>query len=461
MRSKYFGDRNFYRKVLTVAIPIMIQQGITNFVNMLDNIMVGRLGTDPMSGVAILNQLMFIFNLCIFGGLSGIGIFTAQFYGKNDTEGVRYTFRMQVILSFLLAALGTMVFLLFGDRLISYYLTEDGGGGNIQATFSYAKDYLAVMYIGMLPFALSQTYSTTLRNTGETVVPMKAGLIAVAVNLTGNYILIYGKFGAPALGVAGAAAATVLSRFVELIYVAGWTHRNTGRNRFIVGAWRRLFEVPGALARRITVKALPLLVNETLWAGGMAMLTQCYSVRGLSAVAAHNISQTFNNVFNVSFIAMGNAIAIILGQILGAGDIKRAKEESVKLTVFSVLICMGVGACLFIAGGFFPKVYNTSDEIRGIASGLIRISAVCMPIYAYTNASYFTLRSGGKTGITFLFDSCYMWVVTVPAAFVLAHFTGLSLLVMYFLIQMLDLIKCVSGYLLMKSGIWAQDLTGR
>ncbi|MBQ6362044.1 MAG: MATE family efflux transporter [Lachnospiraceae bacterium] len=461
MRSRYFGDRHFYRKVLTVAVPIMIQQGITNFVNMLDNIMVGRLGTDPMSGVAILNQLMFIFNLCVFGGLSGIGIFTAQFYGKKDTEGVRYTFRMQVILSFLLAALGTAVLLLTGSSLISLYLTEDGGGGNIQATFSYAKEYLAVMYAGMLPFALSQTYSSTLRNTGETIVPMKAGLIAVAVNLAGNYILIYGKFGAPALGVEGAAAATVLSRFVELIYVAGWTHKNAGRNAFITGAWKRLFDVPAALAGRISIKALPLLVNETLWSGGMAMLTQCYSVRGLSAVAAHNISQTFNNVFNVSFIAMGNAIAIILGQTLGSGDIKRAKEESVKLTVFSVLICMGVGFCLFIAGGFFPLIYNTSDEIRRTASGLIRISAVCMPLYAYVNASYFTLRSGGKTGITFLFDSCYMWVIAVPAAFVLAHFTGLSLLWMYFMVQMADIIKCIIGYFLMKSGIWAQDLTKR
>lgn len=461
MRSKYFGDRAFYRRVLNVAVPIMIQQGITNFVSMLDNIMVGRLGTDPMSGVAILNQLMFIFNLCVFGGLAGIGIFTAQFYGKNDEEGVRYTFRMQVILSFLLAAAGAAVFLFFGDRLISYYLTEDSGGGNIEATFAFSKDYLRVMYVGMLPFALSQVYSSTLRNTGETVVPMKAGITAVLVNLVGNYILIYGKLGAPALGVAGAAAATVLSRFVELIYVAVWTHRNPWRNRFIAGAWRNLFQIPGSLARRIVIKALPLLFNEALWSSGMAMLAQCYSVRGLSAVAAHNISQTVNNVFNVSFIAMGSAIAIILGQILGSGDIQRAKEESVRLTVFSVLLCMGVGACLFIVGGFFPLVYNTTDEIRGTAAGLIRISAVCMPIYAYTNASYFTLRSGGKTVITFLFDSCFMWVVTVPAAFVLAHFTDVSLLMMYFLVQMVDLIKCVIGYFLMKSGAWAQNLTGR
>ena len=255
--NRYFGDRKFYSRVLTIAIPIMIQQGITNFVNMLDNIMVGRLGTDPMSGVAILNQLMFIFNLCIFGGLSGIGIFTAQFYGKQDEDGVRYTFRMQVILSVLLTVLGIVVFRTAGDSLIRLYLHEDGGGGDVQATFSYAKQYLAVMYTGMLPFALSQAYSSTLRNTGETVVPMRAGVSAVAVNLVGNYILIYGKFGAPRLGVAGAAAATVLSRYVELAIVAGWTHRHTERNGFIRGAYRQLFRIPADLIRPGCIKAPP------------------------------------------------------------------------------------------------------------------------------------------------------------------------------------------------------------
>ena len=457
--NRYFGDRQFYKKVLTVAVPIMIQQGITSFVSMLDNIMVGRLGTDPMSGVAILNQLMFVFNLCIYGGLAGIGIFTAQFYGKKDMEGVRYTFRMQVLLSFILTAAGIIAFALAGDRLIAYYLHEDGGGGNIAATYAYAKQYLAVMYAGMLPFALSQSYSSTLRNTGETVVPMKAGVAAVAVNLIGNYILIFGKFGAPRLGVAGAAAATVIARFVELFIAAGWTHIHTERNEFIVDAWRYLFRIPAGLVRSVTIRAFPLLANETLWSGGMAMLTQCYSVRGLSAVAAMNISQTVNNVFNISFIAMGSAIAIILGHSLGAGKIKEAREEAVKLTVFSVLICVATGAVLFIVGGFFPYIYNTTPEIRHMATGLIRIAAVCMPIYAYTNAAYFTIRSGGKTLITFLFDSCFIWAVSIPVAFALAHYTGLSLLKMFFAVQMLDLIKCITGYVLTRSGTWAQNLT--
>ena len=419
-KSRFFGDGNFYRRVMIVALPIMIQNGITSFVGMLDNIMVGQLGTDPMSGVAILNQLMFIFNLSLFGGLSGVGIFTAQFYGKGDDEGVRYTFRLQIIISVLLTVAGVVVFLAAGDPLIRLYLHNDGAG-SIEDTFRYAKEYLLVMYAGMLPFALSQAYAGTLRNTGETIVPMRAGIAAVIVNLVGNYILIYGKFGAPALGVKGAAAATVISRFVELVIVAAWTHRNKEKNPYIVGAYRHLFYVPGQLLGRMIIKATPLLLNETLWSAAMAMQTQCYSLRGLSAVAAMNITQTVTNVFNISFLAMGNAIAILLGQELGAGKIEQAKADAVKLITFSILMCVGIGALLFATAGFFPRIYNTSDQIRGLAAGLLRISAIFMPVYAYTNALYFTIRSGGRTGITFLFDSGYSWVILIPTVYILAH----------------------------------------
>ena len=459
MSGRLFGDRKFYENVMRVAVPIMIQQGITNFVGMLDNIMVGRLGTDPMSGVAIVNELIFIFNLCIFGGLSGIGIFTAQFYGKGDTEGVRDTFRMNIWLIFFVTVLGIAVLLWKGDALIMLFLHQDGGGGSVAETLHQAQRYLAVMYAGLLPFGLAQMYSTTLRNTGETVIPMKAGILAVMVNLIGNYVLIYGKFGAPALGVAGAAAATVISRFVELAFVAGWTHFHPEINPFAVGAWSRMWQVPSGLARRVVGKAIPLMANETLWAAGMATLMQCYSVRGLSAVAALNISQTITNVFNISFIAMGNAIAILLGQTLGAGKIRQAREDATKLSVFSVLICVGVGAVLFLVSPMFPRIYNTSDSIRELAAGLIRISAAYMPLYAYINAVYFVLRSGGKTLITFLFDSFFYWIASNPLAFVLAYFTDLPVLTMYLLVQSVDFIKCVLGFVMVRRGSWAVDLT--
>jgi len=457
--GKYIGDRQFYRKVMLVAIPIMIQNAITNLVGMLDNIMVGSLGTDPMSGVSIVNQLMFIFNLCVFGGLSGIGIFTAQFYGKGDNEGIRYTVRLQLMLAVLLSAGALFVFWSAGGSLVSLYLHSDGGGGSIQETYRHAADYLAVMYAGLLPFAIAQVYSSTLRNTGETVIPMAAGLMAVAVNLAGNYILIFGKFGAPALGVAGAAIATVISRFAEMVFVMLWTHRHSLLYPFIKGLYRPVFYVPGELVRKILLKAFPLLLNEALWSGGQAALVQNYSIRGLSAVAALNISQTIGNVFNVGFIAMGSAIAIILGQMLGAGKTEEAKDEAVRLTFFSVVFCLTFSCVQLLISGFFPRMYNTSDEIRALAAGLIRISALCMPIYSYCNSSYFILRSGGKTVITFFFDCGFSWAVSIPAAFILSHFTDIPLITMFLCIQLLDLIKCGIGHILVKQGKWAVNIT--
>ena len=217
------NNKHFNRRILAVALPMMIQNGITNFVQMLDNVMVGQVGTIPMSGVAIVNQLMFVFNLCIFGAASGAGIFTAQFQGREDHEGIRHTFRFKILVGLLLSALGAGVFLTFGRELIGLYLTGEGTPADAAATMDYGLRYLKVMLFGLIPFALSNAYSGTLRETGQTRVPMAAGIAAVLVNLVGNYVLIFGHFGAPALGVVGAAAATVISRYVELAIVALWT----------------------------------------------------------------------------------------------------------------------------------------------------------------------------------------------------------------------------------------------
>ena len=453
--------REFVSHTMMIALPIMLQNGITNFVNMLDNIMVGRIGTDPMTGVSIVNSLLFVWNLCVFGGLSGIGIFTAQYCGKGDHEGVRRTFRLQIIMSVLLVLIGIAVFGAYGEPLINLYLHEDGGGGSVQTTMQAARSYLGVMCIGFLPFALTQAYGTTIRSHGETIAPMVASFLAVGVNLVGNYILIFGKLGAPALGVVGAAIATVISRFVELTYIVVWAHTHAERVPFVVGALRSLY-VPADLTLSCIQKGTPLLLNEALWSGGQAMLTQCYSVRGLSVVSAFNISQTLANLFNVAFISMGSAIAIIIGQKLGEWGESKArelKEEAWKLTAFSVFLCLISASLMFAISGIFPKIYNTTDEIRALAAGLICVTACFMPVHAFNNSSYFIIRSGGKTFITFLFDSCFCWAASIPAAFYLAHYTQVPILPMYAAVCSVELIKVVIGLSLVNKGIWIRDIT--
>ena len=456
----YIGDRAFYRRLSAVMVPILIQQLITNFVSLLDNLMVGQVGTEPMSGVAIVNQLLFVYNLCIFGGLAGAGIFTAQFYGKGDQEGLRSTVRFKLWFALLAVLTCLGVFLLFGDKLITLFLHPGEEDLDLAATLRYAKEYMAVMLIQTAPFALSQVYSGTLRETGETLLPMRAGIAAVFVNLLFNYVLIFGKLGVPALGVVGAAAATVLSRFVELAIILVWTHSHRERCPFAVGLYRSL-RVPSALFRRILVLGTPLLLNEFLWSGGMTVLNQCYSLRGLEVVSAFNISNTVGNLFFCAFIAMGNAISIIVGQLLGAGELERAVDEDRKLIAFSLALSVGVGLLMALVSPFIPQVYNTTDAVKALAVKLLLVYAAMMPLFSYTNSCYFTLRSGGKTLITFAFDSLFVWVFSIPAAFYFSRGTDMGIVLMYAIVELLNLVKCVIGAVLVRRRRWVVNLVGK
>lgn len=447
----------FYKKVFFIAIPVMIQNGITNFVGLLDNIMVGRIGTEEMSGVAIINQLLFVFNLCIFGGISGATIFGAQFYGKKDYEGVKNSLRFKLVMGFVIVLLCYIIFIFLGRELISLYLHEGGDTGDISQVLHYGENYLKIILIELIPFMLIQVYAITLRETGETVVPMVSGVIAVVVNMILNYLLIFGKFGAPKLGVYGAAIATVISRVVECIIVIWWTHKHVERNPFIVNLYKN-FMIPKELFKKIMIKGMPLLVNETLWASGMAVLVQCYSKRGLAVVVGYNISSTISNLFNVVYFALGAAVSIIVGQLLGSKKFDEAKETAGRLILFSALSCIVVGIIMAICSPFFPRIYVTDDNSKHLATCFICISAFFMPVQAFLHATYFTIRSGGKTLITFLFDSVFVWIVSIPAAYMLTRFTGLNILVIFIICQSLDIIKCIIGYILMKKGIWLQNI---
>lgn len=457
LKEKFVGDKNFYKKVLLIAIPIMVQNGITNFVNLLDNIMVGQIGTEPMSGVAIVNQLIFVYNLCIFGGVSGAGIFTAQYFGQGDEQGIKHTVRYKMWVAMLLTVGVITLLVTCGPELISLYL-NDADGGNVQATLQYGMEYLNIMLIGLPAFMVVQIYSSTLRECGETVVPMKAGIVAVLVNLVFNYLLIYGKCGFPELGVSGAAIATVMSRYVEAVIVSLWTHCHKAKYSFVVGLYRSL-KIPMKLVKRIFITGTPLLCNEALWAMGIAILNQCYSVRGLEVVAATNISSTVSNVFNVVFIALGSAVSIIVGQLLGANKMEEAKDTDNKMIAFSVFACVGVAIMMFALASVFPELYKTSQSAKALAAGIIMIQALFMPIDAFNHAAYFTLRSGGKTLITFFFDSGFVCLVSVPIAFVLSRFTGMHVLAIVAAVRASELIKSAIGYVLVKKDVWIQNIT--
>ena len=456
-RNKYIGDRAFYKMLLGVVVPIMIQNGITNFVSLLDNIMVGRIGTEQMSGVAIVNQIMFIYFLCLFGGLSGAGIFTAQFFGYKDDNGIRHTFRYKLWLGMIITVAAIVILRFFGADLVGLFLNESSSGGDLQATLNYAMGYMKIICFSMPFIFISITYSSTLRECGETMVPMKAGLAAVLINLVFNYLLIYGKLGFPKMGVYGAAIATSLSRVVECAILMIWLHSHSSSHTYIRGVYRTL-KIPFSMVRKFFVTGAPLLVNETLWSTGIFMLNQAYSLRGLNVVAGLNIANTINNVFNIAFIAMGDAVAIIVGQLLGAGKMKEAKETDTKIIASSMGISFILMTLMLLTAPLFPHLYNTNDEAKYLATMFLIVQGIATPKDAFLHATYFTIRSGGKTIITFLFDSVFMCAISVPLAYVLSRLTSLSVIVIFAIVHAADLIKCVIGYVLVKKNVWMKNI---
>lgn len=456
--SKWFGDRNFYRGVLRLLLPIIVQQFITSFVSLLDNVMVGRLGTEAISATSIANQVLMVFNLAIFGGISGISIFGAQFYGKGDMEGMRHTFRLRILFTVLISALGILIYSLWGRDFIKSFLLGESNGGDLDFTLREGTDYLRIMMWGILPFALVQSYASILRESGETFMPMVAGICAILTNLFLNWVLIFGNLGAPKMGVGGAALATVISRWIELLVIGIHAHRRAGdKYPFLVGAYRSL-RVPRKLTGRILSTGMPLLINEILWSFGMTYINQLYSSRGLNAVAALNITGTAWNLFCVIMFAMGSAVSIMVGQRLGSNQLEEARDVDRKLIVLTEIIHTIIGVLMIVTSRWIPLLYNVGEDVRELTQKLLVIAGLSLPIHSFAHVTYFTIRSGGRTGITFLFDAVYTWAVTVLLAFILCRFTDMDIVSIYLCVQLIDIVKVVIGLLMLRSDFWVRNV---
>ena len=451
------NNNEIYKRALTLAVPLMIQNGITNAAGLIDSIMVGSLGTNAMTAVSIITQLFFVFSITVSGALAGPGIYTAQFYGKGDTVSLRDTFRIKHYIGLLCLIVGMSVFVFYGEPLIGRYLRGEGGDVNPAQTMKFAKEYLEIILWSMPAFVVTQIYDVTLRETSDSFKPMVSGLVSVGLDVLFNWILIYGKLGFPAYGVKGAAIATSVSRVVEMFVVVIWTHAKKYDHFYLYGAYRG-FSVSWNLFVKIIKKTLPIFFNELIWAGSAAFLTQTYSIRGLNVVAALNISNTICNLLNVVFFALGNAVGILVGQTLGEGKKQEAKSESVKLMWFTGMVSAVLMFILLTIADCFPMLYDTTPQIRCLGGKFIAITALFFPVQGFLNAMYFTLRSGGRTFITFLFDSGYSCAVAIPMAVYLCNRTAMPILSIYTAVQAADIIKLMIGCILLKKDIWLKNL---
>ncbi len=454
---KYIGDKKFYKMLLIVAVPIILQNFITNLVNMLDNVMVGSLGTEQVSAVAIINQLIFVFNLATFGAVSGAGIFTSQFFGKNDSEGIRYTVRYKTFVSSVILIATIAIFKFGGEFLIKLYLHDGSYDCDTVVAFGYAKEYLNIMTIGLLPYIITQIFASTLKETGSTFVPMIAGVCALAVNTILNYLLIFGIGFFPKLGVSGAAVGTVISRFTECSIVLVYIRATLKKHPHFRNALRSL-HIPMDMVKQFTKKGIPLLANEIMWSVGMSFLTMCYSSYGLAIVAGCSISSTVTNLLNISFRSLGIATGIVVGNDLGANDFEKAIDDVHKFNFFALSVSVVIAILTFFAADFVPYLYNVSSESERWAVQFIKVTAIFMPFLCYENSSYFILRAGGRILVTSLFDGFFVLFGCGAIAFVCKSFV--PVIITYTAVESTNILKALLGFIFIKKKIWLRNLVG-
>jgi putative MATE family efflux protein len=410
--------------------------------------MVGKLGEEAIGAVSVVNQLYFVVILITFGALGGAGIFTAQYFGSKDYDKLKQTFRFKLLIGFMIAILSFVIFSLFGKSLVMIFTDNPN-------TISLAMTYLTYAKWSAFPWILSVAIANTFRETGITKPLLIISLVAIFTNTFLNYILIFGNFGFPVLGVEGAAIATTASRFVEFFLML---YLLVSKGQFFKTSLKDVLLIDKKLLSSIIVMALPLLLNELFWSTGQTVFLHAYSRRGDQALAAMNITSAISQLVFVTFGAIATAVAVLVGNTLGKNELDQAKDNAKKLIATAVMVAVAAGFILFILSFFILNIYDVSDATKKIAQFNIRINALFIPVFSFNVTLYFTLRAGGDTKSTFLMDAGYMWILPVPTALLLSYLTALPVTLMFLLVQMLDIPKMVIGLSRYRKEHWVRNL---
>ena len=442
------GDKKFYRMVLIVCIPIVIQNGFTNLASLLDNIMIGQLGTLSMSGVSISNQLFQVFNVSVFGAMSGAGIFLAQFYGRGNRDGVHNCFRIKMLLGILISILAICIFKVLGPSLISLYLNDDPTDS--LTTLNFGKQYMDVMLIGLIPFAITQVYSSSLRETGNTVLPMKASVIAVIVNFCINYILIFGNFGFPRLGVIGAAIGTVISRVVNLIIVAG------------MGAVLiKAKQSPERIASRkifaqIVKIGFPSALETALYNIAMTFIVRFMNqmdVDGMNVTARSYAMQIANFSYCVG-AALAQANAIMTGWRIGAKKYEECDRGTRKAVIYGLVTATCFSVTFAITGRFIVHIFTNDIQMIELVVKLLVVD-IFLEFGRVTNLVYGqALKTSGDAIFPVIMGAIFMYLFAVGGTYFLGIHMGLLAVGAYIAMAGDECARAVGMVLRWKSGKW-------
>ena len=442
-------NKTFYIHVLSVAVPFMLQNLIGSSVNLLDNLMVGQLGDAAIAGVAAANRYTMIAMFALFGIGGAASIFIGQYFGAKDAEHVKQSFRFALIAGYGIVIPFLLVGFLFPTQILTLFSKDPD-------VIRLGSAYLLIALWTYIPMTFAMTVGNAMRSIGETKIPLYASVAAILTNGILNYAFIFGHFGFPAMGVQGAALATIIARALEVVILAFVLAL---RPFMFSTKVTQLFHISKRLLKAITLKAIPLTANEIFWSSGMALLFLFYSTRGKEVMAGMSISSTVADLFFTLFGGMTVATTVVISQALGANRIDEARRDAYRLLHFSQVLAVFMGILLFSLSFVIPRFYEVTETSRTTAETFLRVMGFMFWIYMSNAQCFFILRAGGDTKSTLMMDSVFMWVVNLPVVAAVTYFTNWNVFAIYLVGQSTDLIKFVFAYSLLKKEKWAKNLT--
>lgn len=446
----YKNNKTFYKLLFTIMLPIAFQNLISSSLNLVDNVMIGQLGETHIAAVGLANQVYFLLNLVLFGANSGTSIYVAQYWGKKQVDQIKKVVGIALVFSLTITSLFFFISFLFPEMILGF-LSKDAN------VVLLGSDYLRIVSISFLFTAVSFAFGFSSRSIGKPKLPMIASIISLLINTVLNYILIFGYIGFPALGVRGAAIATLIARTIEVLVIMIHIYKNTPE---LAVKFADLKAITLIEVTRIGKKALPVIFNETFWALGMTTYALVYARIGTNAAASVMISNTVNSLFMVISFGLGNASAVMLGNTLGADEIKKAVDYNKKFLTLSLIGGAFVGLMIFLLSPPMVKnLYNLSPEAYRSTMMTMRIMALFMPFKFYNTIVIIgTLRSGGDTLYSMFLEIGCVWLIGVPLAFAGAFLWELPVYFVVALVSLEEVVKVFMGLPRIFSEKWAKNI---
>lgn len=445
-----FDDKEFYKKMLMLSLPVVIQNFISSFINMIDTVMVGKLGEAEIAAVGIANQYFFFFNMVLIGVCAGCGVFIAQYWGKRDVNNIKRILGIGLI-STIIVSIAFMILGVLNPGKIMAVFNKDA------MVINLGSKYLKTVLISYIFTGITLIYNFSLRSIGRAFQPMMISLIALICNIFFNYMFIFGKLGAPAMGVEGAALATVIARIIEasILVISVYTSRGV-----LAATIRELTDITFEFVKKAYRTIFPVILNDICWGLGSIVYSIVYGRMGTQAVASIQICNTISNLFLVVFFGMSSAATVMVGNSIGEGKEKLVKDYAKRFSVLSVIVGIVLGLILSVTSPFMLNFFNVTDVVKSnsqnilyIISGIFPIRVLCIILIVGI------LRGGGDAKQAFIIEGFTMWFIGVPLTILGAFVFKLSVSEVYALVILEEIAKCILAIMRLKSGKWIRNVT--